>query len=107
MSDQIIERELIGFIGMLQRQKRHAEVACLDRQITMAKGCLADLVELRDFCAAQLEFRQNTRRRTLKSGNLIIRCKRGLWSCEGPDHDEVERQAMHYFLQYYQDGEYN
>lgn len=51
-------------------------------------------------------FKQNTRRRTLKSGSLIIRCKRGLWSCEGPDHDEVERQARHYFLQYYQDGEY-
>lgn len=98
MSDQIVERELIGFIGILQRQKRHAEVARLDRQITMAKGCLADLVELRDFWAVQLEFRQNTRRRTLKSGNLIIRCKRGLWSCEGPDHDEVERQANALFF---------
>lgn len=107
MSDQIVERELIGFIAILQRQKRHAEVARLDRQITMAKGCLADLVELRDFWADQLEFRQNTRRRTLKTGNLIISCKRGLWTFDGPDHDEVERQAMHYFLQYYQDGEYD
>lgn len=53
-----------------------------------------------------LKFKQNTRRRTQKNGNLIIRCKRGLWSCEGPDHDEVERQARHYFLQYYQDGDY-
>ena len=52
-------------------------------------------------------FKQNTRRRTLKSGNLIIRCKRGLWSCEGPDHEEVERQASHYFLQYCRDGEYS
>lgn len=52
-------------------------------------------------------FTKHTRRRTLKSGNLIIRCKRGFWSCEGPDHDEVQRQAMHYFLQYYMDGDYD
>ena len=107
MSDQIIEQELIGFIGMLQHQKKHAEAARLDMQITMAKGCLAKLVELRDFWADKLVFEQNTRRRILKSGNLIIRCKRGLWSCEGPDHDKVQREAMNYFLQYYEDGEYD
>lgn len=36
-----------------------------------------------------------------------IHCKRHLWSVEGPDEEVVKRQAVHYFMQYYADGEYD
>lgn len=35
-----------------------------------------------------------------------IHCKKHLWSVEGPDEEAVRRQAVHYFMQYWADGEY-
>lgn len=45
-------------------------------------------------------------RKTHKDGSLEISCKLGLWSGSGRDHAAVEREAKHYWIQYYEDGEY-
>jgi hypothetical protein len=36
-----------------------------------------------------------------------IKCKLGLWGVSGPTRLTVEDEAMHYWLQYYYDGEYD
>ena len=35
-----------------------------------------------------------------------ISCKLGLWSVTGKDKDEVQDEALQYFTQYKEDGEY-
>jgi len=35
-----------------------------------------------------------------------IECKLGLWGVIGEDKDKVEGEALHYFRQYKEDGEY-
>lgn len=35
-----------------------------------------------------------------------IECKLGLWGVTGEDKDEVEDEALYYFRQYKEDGEY-
>ncbi len=40
-------------------------------------------------------------------GAVKISCQLGLWSVSGPHIEAVEREAMHYWIQYYKDGEYN
>jgi hypothetical protein len=37
---------------------------------------------------------------------MDIECKLGLWGVQGEDKDEVQDEALHYFLQYKSDGEY-
>ena len=46
-------------------------------------------------------------RKHMKDGSLEIHCKLGLWAASGADHFAVEREAVHYWFQYYTDGEYN
>ena len=43
-----------------------------------------------------------------KSGDgcYEIKCKLGLWGVTGPSRKSVEDEARHYWIQYYQDGEY-
>jgi hypothetical protein len=36
----------------------------------------------------------------------MIKCKEGLWRVDAPTKELAEREAMHYFWQYYHDGEY-
>lgn len=36
-----------------------------------------------------------------------IRCKKRLWSVEGADKEAVWCHAVHYFMQYWADGEYD
>jgi hypothetical protein len=36
-----------------------------------------------------------------------ISCNLGLWSVSGPDVERVECEALHYWFQYFRDGEYN
>jgi hypothetical protein len=43
----------------------------------------------------------------MKDGMVEIHCKNGLWSVAGRDRKLVEREAAHYWQQYYADGEYN
>ena len=51
------------------------------------------------------EFDKNTRAR-VNNGRHTIRCRLGLWVVDAPTLKEARREAMHYFLQYYKDGEY-
>lgn len=43
----------------------------------------------------------------LSDGTIEVRCKLGLWSVSGKDGEYVRENAMHYWLQYYRDGEYD
>jgi hypothetical protein len=36
-----------------------------------------------------------------------IDCKLGLWGVGSRDKDSLERNARHYWIQYYRDGEYD
>jgi hypothetical protein len=45
-------------------------------------------------------------RKLMKDDSLEIHCKRGLWSVAGRNHEAIEREARHYWVQYYRDGEY-
>jgi len=51
------------------------------------------------------EFKKNTTYREI-GGVHYFRCKKGLWSASGGQKDFVEKEAKHYFIQYYKDGEY-
>ncbi len=44
---------------------------------------------------------------TNKNGWLTIKCKLGFWSAAGEDRSVVERTAKNYWLQYFEDGEYD
>jgi phage-related baseplate assembly protein len=44
--------------------------------------------------------------RKSKKGRYEIKCRLGLWGVEGPDRESVEDEAMHYWQQYFGDGEY-
>lgn len=52
-------------------------------------------------------FLENTERKLMKNGRVEIHCKKGLWGVDAPDSDTADSEAMHYFQQYYEDGEYN
>jgi len=45
-------------------------------------------------------------RRESGDGWSGIHCQLGLWGVEGPSKSFVESEAMRYWIQYYQDGEY-
>lgn len=55
MSNQIVERELTGYIAQLQELGRYSEAAILDWDLFMAKGKLSKLIVLRDRWADQLD----------------------------------------------------
>ena len=46
---------------------------------------------------------------TIEGDRLTVDCKLGLWSVSGPmvDGDKINDEALHYFMQYKKDGEYN
>ena len=44
--------------------------------------------------------------RKSKVGRHEIKCRLGLWGVEGPDRESVECESMHYWQQYFVDGEY-
>lgn len=48
MSAQIVEREIAGFIGILQEHGQRAEAAMLDMELLESCGLLSDLVKIRD-----------------------------------------------------------
>jgi len=52
-------------------------------------------------------FNACVKRSFLPYGQVEIRCKLGLWSVSGREHKEVKIEAKHYWIQYYEDGEYN
>ena len=52
------------------------------------------------------KMRENTTERATKHG-WEISCNRGLWSVTATNKEDVVREAMRYFIQYWGDGEYN
>jgi|LGOV01.1.fsa_nt_gb hypothetical protein len=48
-----------------------------------------------------------TTKRKVKNGNTCINCKLGLWGVSAPDEMQATYEAMHYFRQYRDDGEYS
>ncbi len=44
---------------------------------------------------------------TVDCDYVSIDCKLGLWGVSAPTRDIATHQAMHYFLQYRDDGEYS
>ncbi len=50
-------------------------------------------------------FKQCTTTKKLKDG-IRIKCVLGLWAVYAPNKEAALREAKHYFIQYYQDGEY-
>jgi len=51
-------------------------------------------------------FERCVERGVLGKSELMIRCKLGLWGVFGFDKAQLEREARHYWIQYFQDGEY-
>ena len=52
------------------------------------------------------EFKENTKRSRTKDGRHKIDCKKGLWGVSCISEQKALKEAGHYFMQYYQDGEY-
>lgn len=52
-------------------------------------------------------FIKNTETKMMKNGRVEIHCKRGLWGVDAPTYAEAMHEAKHYFIQYYEDGEYD
>lgn len=42
-----------------------------------------------------------------KGGRVTCSCNQGLWSVDAPSLGEALDNGFHYFIQYYEDGEYN
>lgn len=51
-------------------------------------------------------FERCVTRTVRRSNRYDIDCKLGLWGASGPDPESVEREARHYWIQYFSDGEY-
>lgn len=49
--------------------------------------------------------------REISSASLLptyrATCRKGLWMVEGTDQEHTLKEAMHYFIQYWSDGEYD
>ena len=52
-----------------------------------------------------LEFKKNTKE-SESNGRFNIDCVKGLWGVSAPTKEDAKREAMHYFIQYFTDGEY-
>ena len=44
--------------------------------------------------------------KTKENGRYEAKCKKGNWSVDAPSKNQATQEAMHYFMQYAQDGEY-
>lgn len=51
-------------------------------------------------------FEKITKRRQSRAGYRID-CRLGLWGVCAPTKEQAEREARHYFIQYFEDGEYD
>lgn len=43
----------------------------------------------------------------IKDGSHEVYCTKGLWAAYASSYEKARAEAMHYFLQYYEDGEYS
>lgn len=53
------------------------------------------------------EFDKCVTKRKRKNGKTSINCKLGLWGVEASNKDAAICEALHYWLQYKEDGEYS
>ena len=53
------------------------------------------------------DFEKCIDRKLMKDGSLEIQCKLGFWGVSGKDEDEIEKEAVHYWMQYASDGDYS
>lgn len=51
-------------------------------------------------------FSRYTETKLMKDGRVEIHCKRGFWGVSAASEDEAIREAKRYFIQYFEDGEY-
>lgn len=51
------------------------------------------------------EFEKNTVKKTDKNGRTTIKCRKGLWEVSAPNKNQATAEALHYFMQYWADGE--
>ena len=51
-------------------------------------------------------FKKFTNRRRCKDG-FSVKCKLGLWGVFAPTKEQAMKEAMYYFVQYFNDGEYS
>lgn len=42
----------------------------------------------------------------IEEGGWEVKCSRGLWSVHAPTIEQATLEGIHYFRQYYKDGEY-
>ena len=54
-------------------------------------------------------FEKNTTYKVVKVGQgevHSVNCKKGLFGVSGPTKEQAMKEARHYFVQYFEDGEY-
>ena len=52
-------------------------------------------------------FDKNTTYKVTKQGQHKVDCKKGLFGVCAPTKEEAMKEARHYFIQYFEDGEYS
>ena len=52
-------------------------------------------------------FDKNTTYKVTKHGQHTVDCKKGLFGVSAPTKEEAMKEARHYFIQYFEDGEYS
>jgi len=55
----------------------------------------------------EASFAANTETKLMRNGRVEIHCKRGFWGVSAANQEEAMREAKHYFIQYFEDGEYD
>ena len=55
----------------------------------------------------QKQFNKCITKRTRKNGNTSINCKLGLWGVSAPNEDQAIAEALRYWHQCKEDGEYS
>ena len=53
------------------------------------------------------DFKKCTTKKRHKDGRIEINCKLGLWSIESYSESFADKEALNYFTQYRDDGEYD
>lgn len=52
-------------------------------------------------------FSLHTETKLMRNGRVEIHCKRGFWGVSAASMEEAIREAKRYFIQYFEDGEYD
>lgn len=66
-------------------------------EIMERNKCLNGIVE---------SFNKNTTYKVTKEGRHEVDCKKGLFGVSAPTKEQAMKEARHYFVQYFEDGEY-